>query len=1053
MKRFISLIVALAMLLSVCGSVALAEGQTGYSDVDGTGYETPVSILGALNIMGGYTDGNFHPYATVTRAEMATISVRLLGITNYGDKVSLDELQYLDMDGHPYAAAVAYARSLGIVDGYVGGYFYPDDPVTYEQAVKMIVGALGYDYYATASGGYPNGYLSVARDLKLTSGIGLTVGAYITRGDVAKIVHRALTVDLMEPTKYGNGREVTYEIVSGKNVLNTYFDVEKLHGVVEENSHTALDGESSLEDGEVKIGDEIFDDGGTNIGDYLGYYVSFYALSSEDTDKRIIISYNVESSKNDYIKINAENIENVKINSSGYVIEYWRNLSDRNTRQIRVSATPLVIYNGVALTDFTLNDLNPDYGQLTLLDTDRNGEYDLIDVVAYDVFLVLNSSASNGNVTAHPSFTTGLRYTKLLADDENYTAKIVDGDGNLVSMNSINVNSVLHVAISKDEGNTVRTAIVSNNSVTGTIKSITSTGKYVIEGKEYDVINYIDGGKDLAIGDSGTFYLTYDGRIAGYESEQRISRNIGMYIACNKGKMSEGGNVIKIMKSDGSFGIYNLAASVKVNNVTYSGSELFEMIADEDNPLFGKREPESGLSGKTVPEPSLAGILYKVNKSGDISEIIMNTKDTVPEATSDDGYSNNEIRCVVQRGKNSGFQYWTNPVSFSGSRKVAGNAANAGENTGDSLYYSKNYHSFHRGGKQVFTTDNMVIMYSQDSWQKTSDNQVYWVETPAGYWENQYFEWYETYFYFVGDSKYADFAVFYDGYDAKASENSSSSKVDRSFQSNWYLWYSGNNPNVKIVDRMVEKYPVNNDGVNELVYSLYYWDTGAYVEDVEFDMDRANIWYRDGRSTFWRRGDMVRMIMDGGKISNIGSIFSDYAGNNGNVSWNDPTGVELTGGRNGDHRYKFPNGVWELDRWSSNDRMFYYIGRVSSIDTLRYFSTMNIQYGENQILSDEPIEGNCYRLVYDSRGYINDVENVGTGAISENQLVLVRKQGTNNQLSLRIKETFILYEYDDIEESRTLRELYSKLYPDGWRNEATIEEVYGYEDEEYFDYE
>ncbi len=979
MKRFLSIIIALTMLLSVCSIAFAAQGQTGYSDIDGTGYETPVSILRALNIMSGYTDGSFHPYATITRAEMAEVALRMRGITDYGTEVSIDEVQYKDMDGHPAAAAVAYARSLGIIDGYEDGYFYPDDPVTYEQAVKMIVGAVGYDYYAVASGGYPSGYLQVASDLKLTSGVGLTVGSYITRGDVAKIVYNALTVDMMIATKYsGNSNDVTYEIVEGKNILNTYFDVKKVRGIVQENERTALNGESSLREGEVMVGGEIYEVGATNIDEYLGYYVTMYVIDDDSTEYPLVISYKVESSKNDYIVINAEDIDNVEITSTRYLINYWRNDTDKNTRSVKVSITPLVIYNGVAYTDFTLDDFNPDYGQLTLIDNDKDGVYDVVDILDYDIMLVLSSSSATGNVAAYPAYTTGLRSVKLEEDNDDYTVKLIDANGNRVSFDTITKNTVLSVAVSKDDESTVRTAIVSNDSVTGSITSITSDGYYVINDKKYDVIGYMKNDNAMAVGDSGTFFLSYDGRIAGFDGEQKLSRNIGLYISYNKGTLMEGGNVIKIMKADGTFGEFSLASKVKLNGTIYSGTEVFNMISATSDPLFGIRTDDTAKCDKIIADPSKAGFLYKTNAKGEISEIITSDGTTVGSETSAaDVDSDYEIRCVVKRGR-------------------------SGSNYNDSLYYSTKYHCFHRSDNKVYVTDGTVVMFSSDNYTKTDDSQIFWVSTPASMWNNEYFQYYEAYFYYVGNKKYADFAVFYDDYDAEGT-------TSLDFRSSCLY------DKIRIVDRIVERYEDD-----DTIYRLMYWEGGS-LKYIDFHEDYENALYRSG-TTMWRRGDMVRFVKLDGKIGIIQGILS-------NNTWNDPVGNELEGGKNPDHKYKYPIGLSDIWGYYS-ERQMYYIGRVTQIDTLKYFSTINVQYGASSYLTDEPLEGDCYRLVYDNRGYIIDVDNVGTGAISEGQLILTRRQGTNGQISLRISESYILYEYEDIAESQELRETYSSIYPE-----------------------
>lgn len=972
MKKVLSIIVALSMLLTFAVPAAFALGETGYSDVDGTNYEGAVSILSNLGIMTGYEDGSFRPYSTVTRAEMAAISLHMRGIFDYGDRASIEEVRFNDMDGHWAEAAVAYARALGIIDGYEDGYFYPDEPITYEQAIKIIISTLGYEYYAELNGGYPSGYLAKANELKITSGVGLTVGSYITRGDLAKILYNSLTVDIMQDTKYTNS-EVTYTVTSGDTILNTYFDVTKLHGIVEANDSTGLYGEATAKEGQVKIGDELFNAGSTGIADYLGYYVTFYALEDDSADVRTIIAFKAESSKNNYIKLDAENIENVTLSSSRYVFEYR---SGNKTKTVRTSNAPLLIYNGVALVDFSAADLAPECGQITLLDNNGDGIYDIIDILSYDIMLVLNVSEATGNVVA--AYSTGIRGVTLDAEDEDYSVRIIDGNGNKVPFNSIQKNSVINAAISRDSGQTVRTVIVSNDSVTGTIDGLSADGYFTINGVEYETVSYMMDTVGLSIGDSGTFFLTYDGKIAGFDGETKISKNMGMYIAYYSGTYSEGGDQIKILKSDGTIGIYNLAKKVTLNGESYSGSEVFSMIADTSDPLFGNLKTESDTAGKIIADPSKSGILYRVNSSGQISEIVTATAEWGTDDAEDA-----ELSVRASSGMSS------------------------------SYYYSTKYRCFHRSDVKTYVTDNTVIFGSDDKESKENvDSNIYYVNTASSYYNNQDVYYPATYFYYINNKSYADFAVFYDNYDKDVSGTDSS--INEGITR--YSMYDA----IKVVDRVIETY----DSEHEMTYRLVYWESGT-SKAIDFYENKNSLAYRDGIN-LWRRGDMVNIVKTSGKITDIESIFK------GNVAWNNPTDVEAAGGKEKVKRYDFPLGVYEY--WSSYDTYYttslvqrYIVGRVTSIDTLKYFSTFDIDAHDSQV-TGEPLENNCYRLIYDNNGYLTDVKDVGIGAVAEDQLVLVRKNGTNGTLSCRVAETYILYEPSEFTDDQILK--YASVYPE-----------------------
>ena len=99
------------------------------------------------------------------------------------------------------------------------------------------------------------------------------------------------------------------------------------------------------------------------------------------------------------------------------------------------------------------------------------------------------------------------------------------------------------------------------------------------------------------------------------------------------------------------------------------------------------------------------------------------------------------------------------------------------------------------------------------------------------------------------------------------------------------------------------------------------------------------------------------------------------------------------------------------------------------MEVLRGLTIMSVKAGNDAVsLFNEPIEGSAYRMVYDRYGYLADIENVGTGALAEDQLVFVRKQGTYGRSDYRIKETFILYEPDQFNAEQRVE--YADIYKD-----------------------
>lgn len=177
------LIGLLAGVLLICP--AFAEGS--FPDVDDyLEYVEAVEYVNEMGIMVGDDQGNFNPYKTVTRAEMATIICRMLDETeNLPSSTAFTDVS----TNHWANAYVGKAAELGIVNGYGDGKFGPSDPVTYEQVVTMIIRAIGGEEVAVSYGGYPDGYLLAAKENSLLEGIQSEPKEPLSRIEIAKILY------------------------------------------------------------------------------------------------------------------------------------------------------------------------------------------------------------------------------------------------------------------------------------------------------------------------------------------------------------------------------------------------------------------------------------------------------------------------------------------------------------------------------------------------------------------------------------------------------------------------------------------------------------------------------------------------------------------------------------------------------------------------------------------------------------------------------------------------------------------------------------------------
>lgn len=210
MKKSLALVLALIMVLS---SFSFVSAAPDFADVKGTKYEDAVARLELLNVLKGYPDGSFKPENTITRAEFAAVAVRAKGLAGVAEAAKGLPSGFSDVPaGHWAAGYVGVAGSTGIVNGIGGGLFAPNAPVKYEEAVTMLVRALGYEVSAQTKGGYPFGYLIVAKEIDLLDDVIGTMGVPATRGMVAMLTDNALEIPMMVQVGFGTD---TKWVVSG----------------------------------------------------------------------------------------------------------------------------------------------------------------------------------------------------------------------------------------------------------------------------------------------------------------------------------------------------------------------------------------------------------------------------------------------------------------------------------------------------------------------------------------------------------------------------------------------------------------------------------------------------------------------------------------------------------------------------------------------------------------------------------------------------------------------------------------------------------------------
>jgi len=199
MKRLTSIFLVLAMLLTLAPmNIFAAETEnTVFSDMKETDYYAQAATaLEQLDILAGYPDGTFGAEKSITRAEMAAIVCRMIDKETDAEKAK-GETIFDDVKSDHWASGyINIASKEGIINGDGNGKFRPKDDVKHEEAIKMVVCALGYgDDVEVDAKDWSKGYLEVANEKGISTSLKGTKGKASTRGDVAVMSYNGLATE------------------------------------------------------------------------------------------------------------------------------------------------------------------------------------------------------------------------------------------------------------------------------------------------------------------------------------------------------------------------------------------------------------------------------------------------------------------------------------------------------------------------------------------------------------------------------------------------------------------------------------------------------------------------------------------------------------------------------------------------------------------------------------------------------------------------------------------------------------------------------------------
>lgn len=614
LKKVISSVAALTMVAS-----SVAAFAVDFPDVESTAsYAQAVQELSALDVISGYEDGTFGPDKLVTRAEITKMIVDALAERSSAE-ASTESTKFADVSADHWAKGYI---NQGVADGFIAGMsdteFDPDANVTYVQAQKMLVSAIGYETYAQAQGGWPIGYKTYAASLDITKGIsGIKDSTELTRAQVAQMIDNAMDTPLCVIASWKpewNGTKTpNLETRDGKEgrAYETLFtekhDAYKVYGRVTETSKTGsvdtdkvtfqVEKADNFDDQEVKADSPVSEDmyiGDSKADNYLRTY-SQALIQKNDDDEFTILSI-AAAAANKSVTVASEDFDENK--STDEALYFFPAGTTKGSTKYQLDTTNGVkIYiNGVEssksiaeLRDYL--DKN-ETASVTLQketevgSTSTSAKYNTIMVSSY-VTAIVDEVIDKTNETSvnFDTYSSGIQAKMTVnKDDDNYTYSF-KLDGKDIEAKDLQQNDVLNIAYDTTgsfKDSSFYDVIVTRNVVDG-VKCTSrndSKGEYTIGGTKYKAAEGMD--IDVETSTEYSLYLDHFGRIAKAD-ENSVSKNYG--VLKNIYKKAGGDYMAQIITKKGTEEEYKVDSD-KVNEyATYLKYATFYSDAKKENKI------------------------------------------------------------------------------------------------------------------------------------------------------------------------------------------------------------------------------------------------------------------------------------------------------------------------------------------------------------------------------------------------------------------------------------------------------------------------------------
>ncbi len=514
----------------------------------------------------------------LTKAQFTSMLVHLIGMGGTGEAVQIFEDIQSD---NVFFTDIWTAYSIGIVNGGSDGRFHGGKFVSYDEAVKMAVCALGFGEAAQAQGGYPTGYKNLARIIGMLDNVKVENPSALTISDASMILFGVLNSNAGKE-HYSSKTEQGYTGISAtQTYLNSRYGIYRGTGIVTDTVRSIYNESKKELAGKIGINGQIVDLADDVLefteDDILGRNVYFYYRKVKDEMHDEVCIIRPRDTHNVVIKIKGKDITSIVTNKQ---VTYY----NENDREISKTFADDAVYyyNGVKTSKIKYEDIK-DNAYLEIVDNDHDGHFEYVFLTVYNRVEVVETS-NFGKIEA--------KYTDWVMTKEETDEADFYRDGIQIKPNFIGNWDILKVKA--DRYDNILSIDVFFKEVIGTVEKYNHQKKEVtIDGQVYGVADeYLDALKkghystyELTKGLNATF-ITDGETVYGVHEITEQKKQYGYLVKMvQTGKGLDSGYQVKIFAIGGKMGIFNVPERVKVDGKKVDAEVLMSKLR---NPMNGK---------------------------------------------------------------------------------------------------------------------------------------------------------------------------------------------------------------------------------------------------------------------------------------------------------------------------------------------------------------------------------------------------------------------------------------------------------------------------------